>query len=209
MDTLSYIVNKFGLDINHKPPIEIMNINRNVMAQTLAELGFKLGAEIGVQQGIHAETLCKYNPGLKLYCVDIWEPVFGYKEDEAQHNAYYREALDRLKPYDCTIIRKYSMDAVSDFEDGSLDFVYIDAGHDFKNVAMDIVEWPKKVRSNGIVFGHDFKRHVTPIHHHHVVDVVSAYTYAYQINPWFILGKPGHSDEMYAEGTRSWMFVKQ
>ncbi len=209
MDTLSYIADKFQLDLNHRSPIEIMNINRTVMAQTLAELGFKIGAEIGVQQGIHAETLCKHNPGLKLYCIDIWEPVYGYTETAEQHQAYYQIARVRLEPYRCIFIKKYSMDALSDFSDGELDFVYIDGGHDFKNVAMDLCEWPKKVRPGGIVFGHDFKRHSrnrgAP---HHVVDVVSAFTYAYGINPWFILGTPGHSDGQYAEGTRSWMYVK-
>jgi hypothetical protein len=209
MDTLKYIADKFGLDLNQKSPIQIFNINRPVMAQTLYELKFKVGAEIGVQQGIHAETLCKYNPDLKLYCIDPWTPVYGYTENAFQHESYYQETLRRLTPYNCIFMRQFSMDALDSFSDGELDFVYIDAGHDFKNVAMDLCEWPKKVKRDGIVFGHDFKRHSrhrgAP---HHVVGVVSAYTYEFGINPWFILGTPGHSDGKFAEGTRSWMFVK-
>ena len=80
------------------------------------------------------------------------------------------------------------MDAVKDFEDGSLDFVYIDGNHDFKNVANDIVEWQKKVRVGGIVAGHDYRRHKPHLTYQcHVVDVVNAYTYAFGINPWFVL----------------------
>jgi hypothetical protein len=146
---------------------------------------------------------------LKLYCIDPWEPTYGYAENKEQNEIYFEQTKKRLEPYNCIFYREYSMDALDYFEDESLDFVYIDAGHDFKNVAMDICEWPKKVKKGGIVFGHDFKRHSrnrgAP---HHVVDIISAYTYAYGINPWFILGKPGHSDGQYAEGTRSWMFVK-
>ncbi len=48
------------------------------------------------------------------------------------------------------------MDALEDFEDNSLDFVYIDGDHNFKHISEDIYEWTKKVRSGGIVSGHDY-----------------------------------------------------
>ena len=101
------------------------------------------------------------------------------------------------------------MDALANFPDGSLDFVYIDGAHDFKNVAMDVCEWVKKVRPGGIFFGHDYKRSSNPKAVQHVVDVINGYTYALGIKPWFILGTPGHSDGVFREGTRSWMWVKK
>lgn len=210
MSTLDYIAKKFDLDLNHKPPIEIFNINREIMAQTLAELNFKLGAEVGVAKGQHAEILCKNNPGLKLFCIDAWKMYPNYPEysDEALAR-YYENAKQRLKPYDCKLIRKFSMDAVNDFADNSLDFVYLDAGHDFKSVADDIVEWSRKVKPDGILFGHDYKRSVNPATVHHVVDVVGSYTYALGIKPWFILGSKGQPDGKFQEGTRSWMWVKK
>ena len=207
VSTLEYIASKFELDLGRPSPIEIYKINRVIMAQTLSELGCKVGAEIGVQRGIHAEILCKNNPGLHLYCVDVWEPTWVLEENAEQNAAYYAEAQQRLSPYNCTFIKKYSQDALSDFRDCSLDFVYIDAGHDFYDVAMDISGWQEKIKPGGILFGHDYKRHVTPIFHHSVVDVISAYTNAYHIKPWFILGTRGRSDGMYREGTRAWMWV--
>jgi predicted O-methyltransferase YrrM len=48
------------------------------------------------------------------------------------------------------------MDAISDFEDSSLDFVYIDANHTYEAATEDIREWSKKVRPGGIVAGHDY-----------------------------------------------------
>jgi hypothetical protein len=210
MNALDYIATKFEIDLNHKSPIQIPNINRVIMAQTLAELGFTVGAEIGVAAGLHAEILCKNNLGMKLYGIDPWVHYHGYMDFMGPRLAqFYEEAKVRLAPYNCELIRKFSMDAVNDFQDKDLDFVYIDGAHDFKSVADDICEWKKKVRRGGIVFGHDYKRSNNPMVRTHVQDVVCAYCYALQIVPWFILGEMGHSDGMYKEGTRSWMFVKQ
>ena len=208
MDTLKYIIEKFNLGLNHKPPIEIPNINRTIMAQTLYELEFKIGAEIGVAAGEHAETLCKNNPNLTLYCIDAWQYYHGYLDFLGEKlEKFYGEAQSRLAPYNCILIKKFSMDAVKDFEDSSLDFVYIDGAHDFKNVADDVCEWTKKVKIGGIVFGHDFKRSKSN-YLNAVKDVVPAYCYQYKINPWFILGTKGRSDGMFKEGTQSWMFIK-
>lgn len=209
MDTLDYIAKKFDLNINQKPPIHILNINRVVTAQTLHELGFKVGAEIGVAKGDHARILCQNNPGVKLYGIDPWVGYQNYPDYTGETlSNYYEEAKVKLEPYGCILIRKFSMDAVKDFEDESLDFVYIDGAHDFKNVTDDVYEWSKKVRSGGIVFGHDYKRSSNPKVIQHVVDVINGYTYALGIRPWFVLGTEGPRDGVFREGTRSWMWVK-
>jgi predicted O-methyltransferase YrrM len=207
--TLDYIVKKFNLNLNQKRlPIEILPINRMVMAQTLAELGFKVGAEIGVASGEHAELLCKNIPGLHLYCIDAWQYYHGYTDYMGKTlERFYNETAARLQPYNCTIIRKFSMDAVNDFDDGSLDFVYIDAAHDLKNVISDLCEWNPKVRKDGIVFGHDYKRRANHEYHREVVEAVQCYAYTYRINPWFTLGEQGQPDGLYKEGQRSWMWV--
>lgn len=206
--TLNFISKKFDLDLHQKSPITILKINRGIMADTLCELGYKVGAEVGVCKGDHAELLFQRIPGLKLYGIDVWESYPGYHEYQTSIGKYHEAAISRLSKYDSVLIQKYSMDAVKDFRDGSLDFVYIDAAHDFKSVAEDIYDWTPKVRPGGIVYGHDYKRQSNPKVLHHVKDVVSAYCYALQVHPWFILGDTGKSDDLYREGTRSWMFVR-
>jgi predicted O-methyltransferase YrrM len=208
VSALEYIGQKFGVDIHRKPPIEIFSINRVIMAQTLNELGVKVGAEIGVQRGNHARMLCENIPGLKLYCVDYWDFYPNYFDFTKSLQVEKAKAEQVLAPYDCPFIEKFSMDALADFEDESLDFVYIDAGHDWKNIANDVYEWPKKVRKGGIVFGHDFKRTPRNAFQNAVRDVVPAYMYHFKIRPWFILGAPGPRDHLYQEGTQAWMFVK-
>jgi predicted O-methyltransferase YrrM len=143
VDTLEYITQKFDLNLNQKSPIEILKINRTIMAQTLNELGFRVGAEIGVAQGNHSKLLCENIPRLHLYCIDIWEKYPGYNEYTDRIDRYYLEAKNKLANYDCSFIKKFSMDAAKDFENYSLDFVYIDGAHDLKNVVDDLCIWTK------------------------------------------------------------------
>ncbi|MBP7119390.1 hypothetical protein KBA63_04880, partial [Candidatus Woesebacteria bacterium] len=137
--TLEFIRNKFQVDVT-QPVVRITQINRTIIAQMFAELGFTEGAEVGVAQGVYSEILLKSIPNLKHYGIDIWTNYPGYNE-LADADALYKEEKERLKDYDSFLIRKYSMEAVTYFADNSLDFVFIDGAHDFKNVACDIYEW--------------------------------------------------------------------
>lgn len=208
--TLEYIYENLNPQQGRKMPDVIHDINRVTTAQALADLGFKVGAEVGVAQGNHAAILCENIPDLKLYCIDVWKRYKGYLEYTNRIVKYHHQALRVLAPYDCEFIKKFSMDAVTDFEDRSLDFVYIDAAHDFKNVACDIAEWSKKVRYGGIVFGHDYKRRRGGRHKYicHVKDVVQAYCYSHSISPWFVLDIV-QDENGKRVGDASWMFVRQ
>jgi len=208
-DTIEFLIGKFDLTIGAKHPTEIRNVNRTIMAQTLCELGFTVGAEVGVAQGRHAELLCRENPGLKLYAVDIWEPYAGYDEYTDRIGKYYEEAQARLAPYNCQLVKKFSKEAARDFEDCSLDFVYIDAAHDFENVAIDMCEWARKVRPGGIVFGHDYKRWSNRAKYIiQVKDVVQAFVYSYNIRPLFVLTN-AIRDPMFGQDAPGWLFVRQ
>jgi len=209
MDTLQYIVDKFKIDLSQKRmPIEIWNYGRVQMAALFHELGFKVGVEIGVEQGLYSEALCKYNPGVKLFSVDPWKAYRGYRDHVNQQkiDGFYESAKQRLAPYDCTLVKKFSLDAVKDFKDGSLDFVYIDGNHNFYNATADIWFWTPKVRMGGIISGHDFVVHRRPTGMH-VVEVVYGYTSAYEIRPWFVLGSKAMEDGIIRDEARSFMWV--
>lgn len=57
------------------------------------------------------------------------------------------------------VMHMRSVDAAATFADGSLDFVFIDAAHDYKSVCEDIAAWTPKVRPGGIIAGHDYERY--------------------------------------------------
>jgi hypothetical protein len=52
------------------------------------------------------------------------------------------------------IIRKTSLEAAKDFEDGFFDLVFIDADHSYKGCKEDILAWSPKTR---ILSGHDYE----------------------------------------------------
>src|SRR5678815_3056674 len=64
----------------------------------------------------------------------------------------YRNACDRLRPLNATIVRKFSADAAKDVPDGSLDFAYIDSNHTYDAVIEDLSIWTPKVR-RGVLIG--------------------------------------------------------
>ena len=47
------------------------------------------------------------------------------------------------------------------YADKSLDFVFIDAGHEYEEIKNDIINWGPKLKSGGILAGHDF--HYPPV----------------------------------------------
>ena len=54
-------------------------------------------------------------------------------------------------------IRKFSDQAVLDFEPESVDFVYIDGNHQYEFVKKDIENYYKIIKPNGFLGGHDYK----------------------------------------------------
>jgi hypothetical protein len=152
----------------------------------------------------------KGNPNLKLFSIDPWKvnDDYPYQTKQSVFDKSYSETRTRLAPFkNSQIIRKFSLDAVRNFVDNSLDFVYIDASHLFQSVTNDICEWLKKVRVGGIISGHDFLggKAGKGIH---VKQVVTAYTGVYKIRPWFVLGSEKKKRGEIKDNSRSWMWVK-
>jgi hypothetical protein len=193
-------------------PYEIPDCNREDLPAFFKEMGYKVGVEIGTAKGVYAEIICK--AGLKLYAIDPWIDYADYRstkvsEWQKELDHQYQQTVDRLKPYDCTIIRKTSMEALNDFADESLDFVYIDGNHEFKYVVEDIHEWSKKVRKGGCISGHDYLYTMPRAWDRiHVKDVLPAYTKAYGIKPWFVVGRKDKVPGEKRDGFRSWFWLK-
>ena len=130
--------------------------NRIELAKYFNELGFKYGAEIGACFGRYSEILCQNIPGLKLIAIDSWSNRRNTKREDIAKISGEESTRIKLAPYNAVVIRASSMDALPYVEDGTLDFVFIDADHKYDSVAEDIREWSKKVRVGGIVSGHDY-----------------------------------------------------
>lgn len=202
--TLKYILEKYNIGLYDKSPIQL-NISRKDLASLFYELGFNVGAEIGVEQGIHSEILCQSIPDLHLFCIDPWDIELHQHHSFAaitqkDLDRYRIKAIRRLLRYNCDIIQKTSDQAVDEFYPNSLDFVYIDGNHNFDYVVNDIINWSKIVRPSGIIAGHDYRPNDVEGINFHVKIAVDAYVEVHKIHPWFLV---------LDDGTPSWFWVKQ
>lgn len=137
----------------------VNRITRDDLCRRWAAAGYQRGAEIGVWKGEFSQRICELVPNVELLCVDPWQQYKFYndnKNSQARLDAAYDETCERLQRYHCTIVRKTSLEAAADVPDGSLDFVYIDGNHSAPYVSQDIDAWAPKVRSGGMVCGHDY-----------------------------------------------------
>ncbi len=214
---LQSIASKYGVNVNQKSqPVEIPNATREDLAKLFHELGYTMGAEVGVERGIYSEVLLKNNPGMKLFSIDAWEVYDTYRDhmEQKEMDEIHRSAVERLAPYNCTVIKGFSVEQAELFEDESLDFVYLDGNHEFVEVVKDIAAWEKKVKVGGIISGHDYIKRKTNAYLMHVPYALHGYVDAYQIKPLFVLGRkevkantnPDKGE--LRDSTRSWFYVK-
>lgn len=54
------------------------------------------------------------------------------------------------------VLRIGSVEAARIFDDGTVDYVWIDANHNYEPVVADIAAWTKKIRPGGAIGGHDY-----------------------------------------------------
>lgn len=137
--------------------------NRDDIGFVLQREGASVGAEVGVQTGQYSARVLETWPGAaKYYLVDLWAHQEAYNDganyDNATHEVIYDEARTNLKQWDAitTYLRKLSVVAADDIPDESLDFVYIDARHDYCGAAQDLKAYYRKVKPGGIIAGHDY-----------------------------------------------------
>lgn len=202
MNNLQFFIDRYHIDISQEISIIVPGVGRVELAQLFHDLGFQIGAEVGVQRAEYSEVILKHNPDIKFFGIDAWTANDGYRDingDQDKYTQNYEIAKRRTSSYNCTLIKKWSIDAANDIDDNSLDFVYIDANHDFEHCTQDISSWEKKVRKGGIVSGHDFWRH-NGRPKIHVKDVVEAWCKAHEIKPLFAITK---------DRCPNWMYFKQ
>lgn len=107
------------------------------------------GVEVGVAKGRYSDLILRHWKGRELVSVDPWE-------SRPENHDHARELL-AAHGSRSRIQRMRSLEAAPHFSDGTLDFVYIDAAHDYGSVLADLEAWYPKVRPGGIFAGHDYE----------------------------------------------------
>ena len=125
--------------------------------------------EVGVWKGTSAAFMAVeiINSGktIQFDCVDTWDgseehldPNSGAFEPRllGDKNWLFNTFIDNMLPVAGTYQprRMTSLQAAQEYQDESLDFVFIDAAHDYSNVLADIKAWYPK--THWVLAGHDY-----------------------------------------------------
>ena len=130
--------------------------------------------EIGCWLGRSSAYLIEKAHGLSvtLVFVDTWKGEPGQAQHETvveQHggSVYHqweqnmRDCGFRLEGDKPTIVplEMTSVDASGLFDNKSVDFVFVDAAHDYDSVHQDLTAWLPKLKHDGHIAGHDWEWH--------------------------------------------------
>ena len=137
----------------------------------VAELppGELTGAEMGVCRGATSLALLENLENLKLTMVDSWATYavgHSYRrsgdscafQSQAEQELRRHEAISRTEfaSQRRRVLKADSASAADQLLDSELDFAFIDAEHTYEAVHRDLRLWWPKVRSGGILCGHDY-----------------------------------------------------
>jgi hypothetical protein len=157
---MSSIDFNLGVPTRENPQLQ----SRNQLPHFLTACGLTGdGVEIGVQFGNFTERLLKFSKLRRVFSIDPWTHLGEQYVDRANvgqevQDYRYLQTVNRCIPYGTrsVIMRMASEDAAPLFPNGSLDFIYIDANHQYEMIKRDIDLWWPKIRPGGLFAGHDY-----------------------------------------------------
>lgn len=118
------------------------------------------GVEIGVASGWNMNHFLNEIPQLSLIGVDPYIPFIDWNNAEHTQellDSQYMSAIDNISEFvdRSHIVKCKSQDIYEKFDDGELDYIFIDGDHSYDAVLSDCNNFYSKVRSGGIFSGHD------------------------------------------------------
>lgn len=117
----------------------------------------KILVELGVHNGDSYFCFCESIHHLELSCdcygIDNWK---GDEQSGLYGDEVFEEVSSKNEKYESSsLIRLNFNDAVSKFEDNSIDILHLDGCHYYESVLKDFNNWLPKVKNNGYILFHD------------------------------------------------------
>jgi len=116
--------------------------------------------EIGCWKGksttFMADKIKNSGKKIQFNAVDIWEP---FVQENMEWSVSFDEFLRNIEPLKeyINVIKADSCEASKQFADKSVDFIFIDANHQYEYIKKDIEHWFPKLKDGGVIAGHDLQ----------------------------------------------------
>jgi len=136
---------------------------KNITDGVVVEIGVYGGLSLLSVVGICAER------GTKIYGIDQWDLISEVNgklirgarlarcrqimEDVLEN---LRSIIDQFGYKNVELVKEFSIEAAKQFNDESVDLIYIDAGHDYMSVMADLENWYPKLKPGCMIWGDDF-----------------------------------------------------
>jgi len=124
--------------------------------------------ELGVLNGDFSQMILDVLKPIKLFLVDPFE-VNDEKYDNMNITTAYSTERDfnlvlykfekEIFSNQVDVVKGYSYDVVKCHANNSIDFIYIDASHLYKDVKRDLNDWLPKLKEKCLICGHDYIKH--------------------------------------------------
>ena len=123
----------------------------------IAPKGNRVGVEVGLWKADFARIMLLHNQRLHWYGVDPYFPYGRKKRTQPEWDVICKRVIGKMSGFGdrFTLVRKPSDEGVN-FIPNHVDFVFVDGNHDEDMVLNDVTIYEPKVRSGGIMAGHDY-----------------------------------------------------
>jgi len=118
------------------------------------------GIEIGSDVGETASYLLETRKDLYLYCIDPYMTYIDWNGNNLNDREdVLNKFMTTMKPYKdrYKLLRMKSDEAVIEFVNESVDFVFIDGLHEYVQTLRDCKNYWPIVKKGGVLCGHDYK----------------------------------------------------
>lgn len=106
-------------------------------------------AEVGVAQGYYSDKILKIVQPQLLYLIEF---------DSQYCMDLERRFRTQIEAGIVKILQGDSVEMIKQLEDNTLDFVFLDATHDYEHPKAELNAVQKKMKANGYIMGHDYTR---------------------------------------------------
>ena len=136
------------------------NIYQSMVNKFNNAIFIEIGAWKGKSAVFMAEEIKKSGKNIEFYTIDLFEytPEYNQYKKKGDNHSFYEEFMENINPLKDFIkpIKGKSFEEANNFQDNSIDFLFVDGDHSYKGVKKDLESWFPKIKNAGIIAGHDY-----------------------------------------------------